>query len=275
MPDPNHAAATPPAFAPPVPAEDATRDFPLDIVADDGSVIDAQLFLPAAQGRYPAVLLLTDIRGVRPVFVAIARRLAAGGHAVLLPNLFHRVGRAPVAPPDMSLQDEQGRALAAELRASVTRQGMQVDFSAHLRALREYAEVDADRVGVVGYCMGGAISLWLAADFPHAVVAAASIHGGRLVVDGPESPHLLADKISARLYFGHAENDATIPEESIRVLERTLATAGCKFASEIYASARHGFAVADSAAYDAAASQRHWSALSALLGEALRPPPQP
>ncbi|MFT4198716.1 MAG: dienelactone hydrolase family protein [Pseudoxanthomonas sp.] len=238
-----------------------------DIPSADG-LIDAETFHPDGSGPFPALLLFTDIRGPRPVYSRLAQRLAGRGLYVLLPHPYYRAGRAPVVDPALPVQDERAHAQRQALRAALTPAALVRDFDALVAFLDARPETDAQRLGVVGYCMSGAFALRLAARFPARVRAAASFHGGGLTTDAADSPHLLADRLAARLYFGHAEQDASMPAAAIALLERSLAQAGADFRSEVY-PARHGFAIEDASAYDAAAAARHLQALQALLDDTL------
>jgi carboxymethylenebutenolidase len=117
--------------------------------------------------------------------------------------------------------------------------------------------------------MGGGLSLRAAAQLPDRVVAAASFHGGNLAPDDPNGPQAVVDRVRAELYFGHADNDASMPPEQIARLEAALDAAGVRYTSELYAGASHGFTMSDMPVYDAAAEQRHWDALLGLLARAL------
>lgn len=241
----------------------------VNIPAADG-VIDAHAYHPAGSGTWPAMLLLfTDIRGVRPVFEAMGQRLAAHGYAVLLPNTYYRGGHAPVLDPTLPVADEAAKARRATLRAALTPQALRADILLLLDYLAAQPYVHGAKVGVIGYCMSGSFALRAAADFPNRIAAAASFHGGSLATAAPDSPHLNAGRIKAQLYFGHAEADASMPPEAIARLDSALAQAGVKFTSEVYA-ARHGFAVADGPAYDAAAAEKHWQSLLGLFGSTLK-----
>jgi len=250
-----------------IPNETTTIDRNVDIVTDHG-IIDAHLYYPAADGTWPGVLLLTDIRGTRPAFEAIARRLTANGYVVLLPNIYYRAGRAPVLDPNIPFGDEATRARRQELRATLTPEAVHADLAALTDYLAGDSHVRAAGLGVVGYCLTGAFALAAAADFPELIVAAASFHGGGLATDAPESPHRRADRIKARLYFGHADQDPSIPAEMIERLEAALRQAGVAFRSEVYAGARHGFAVADGQSFSPDAAERHWRNLIDLLDTA-------
>lgn len=240
----------------------------VDIKTGDGTM-DASLFLPEGQGPWPAVILLTDAFGIRPVFEAMARRLASAGYVVLLPNVYYREGRAPLPNLDGSFADEAFRSRIMGLIGTLTPERVRTDAAAELEFLAAQPRVKGPRVGVVGYCMSGSMAVRMAADFPERIAAAASFHGGRLATDAPDSPHLLVGKVKGELYFGHADQDGSMPAEAIARLEAALKEAGVKARSELHTGARHGFAVEGMAAYDQAASERHWSTLLELFGRTL------
>jgi carboxymethylenebutenolidase len=240
------------------------------LIASPDGQIDARLFRPdSGAADVAAVILLTDIRGSRPVYEELASRIAAAGHAVLLPNVYYRSTPAPQVTPGAPFDDET-RARLHGYRALLTVDAQIRDFAAYVGELDRLGGIDAGRIGVVGYCLTGSFSLRLAAQYPDRVRAAASFHGGDLArEDDPQSPHLLAGQIRARLYIGHADQDASAPPEQIATLDRALAQGGVDFTTEFYAGAKHGFAIADSAAYDAAASERHLRRLLNVFEETL------
>ena len=112
--------------------------------------------------------------------------------------------------------------------------------------------------------MGG-LALYTAGTYPERVAAAAGFHGGRLATDAPDSPHLVAEHVTAELYFGHADEDGSMPPEQQRLLEETLTAAGVRHRCEVYPGAHHGYTQADTAAYDKEGDERHWAALLDLL----------
>lgn len=243
----------------------------IDVAAQDG-VIDAYFVTPEGGGPFPAVVLLSDIRGSRPTYDAMADRLARSGYAVLLPNLYHRGGRAPHIAPGQTMADAGVGERLRGHRAALTPEALQGDFAALTAFLDASPQVDARRIGVVGYCMSGAFALRFAAQFPDRVRAAASFHGGDLArADDAQSPHLLAPRIKARLYIGHADQDASAPPDQIARLDGALAAAGVEHVAELYEGALHGFAITDAAAYNARASEDHWTSLLGLFAGALEP----
>jgi len=254
-----------PTRAPEVPAATATRTRSLRINTEDG-MADAYLVTPERSGSFPGVLLYSDIMGVRPVFLDMARRLAAAGFTVLLPNLFYRHG--PPADPPLSVHQsaEFGQLLA--LGQSLSRALIERDARAYTAALRADAATGPGALGCVGYCMSGAFALWTAAASPDEFGAAASFHGGHLSTAAPDSPDLLAARSRAELYFGFAQTDAFMKPEAIERLRARLTAAGRPFVAEVYPGTYHGFAIAD-ASPDPAAIERHWRELIGFLTRTL------
>jgi carboxymethylenebutenolidase len=247
---------------------DLSRDH-LDIATPD-STADAYLSRPSS-GKHPGVLVFMDAIGLRPRMEEMADRIAGHGYTVLVPNLFYRAGRAPVVPNIVErLQGEDRASVFGELgphMAALTPEVAARDTAAYVETLDRYA--DGGAIATVGYCMGGALAMRAAAQFPDRVAAVASFHGGRLA-EGESGPHTLADRIRAELYFGHADNDGSMPPEAIARLEAALDAAGVRYTSEVYAGAAHGYSMSDMPVHDEQAEQRHWDALFALLDRALR-----
>ncbi|MGW1104478.1 dienelactone hydrolase family protein [Streptomyces sp. NPDC002540] len=251
----------------------SVRGTSVDIPTQDG-VADAYLAHPDDSGPHPAVLVYSDAFGLRPRLKKSADRLAGAGYAVLVPNVFYRHGRAPV----VELPDFIGPAARPELferigpmMQSLTPDAAMRDADAYLTWLAESSLTADGPVGVTGYCMGAGLALRTAGTYPDRVAAAAGFHGGRLATDSPDSPHLLAGRITAELYFGHADQDSSLPPEQIDRLDEALTAAGVRHHSEVYPGAHHGFTQADTAAYDSTADERHWTALTALLDRTIGP----
>ncbi|GAA3045345.1 dienelactone hydrolase family protein [Streptomyces glomeratus] len=249
----------------------ATRGTSLDIPTRDGTA-DAYLVHPDDRSPHPAVLLYMDAFGLRPRLKAMADRLARNGYTVLVPNLFYRHGRAPLVElPDLidtSERPDLFRQIMPFMRA-LTPQAAERDADAYLRRLADCPEAADGPVGVTGYCMGARLALRTAGTHPDRVAAVAGFHGGRLATDSPDSPHLVAGRVTAEAYFGHADRDPSLPPEQIERLEKALTEAGVRHRCEVYPGARHGFTQADTSAYGAEAAERHWTELLALLDRAL------
>jgi len=232
---------------------------------------DAFVCRPEGERRWPGVIYLTDIGGIRPVFHDMARRLAAEGYVVLMPNVFYRTARPPVFEHKPGASEEQFRKRFAELTAPLSPEAIESDALAWLSVLDRHASVTAGaKIGVAGYCYTGGVAMRTAAALPERVAAAASFHGGGLATDAPSSPHLLLPRIQAQLYFGHAVRDRSMPEEAIRKLDSALGEWGGVYQSEIYDGAYHSWTVPDSPVYNQLQAERAFSKLTELFARALR-----
>ncbi|MFE7311829.1 dienelactone hydrolase family protein [Streptomyces sp. NPDC057555] len=242
-----------------------------DLPTPDGTA-DAYLAHPDDGAPHPGVLLYMDAFGLRPALEAMARRLAGHGYTVLVPNVFYRSGRTPLVELPEHINPAERPEIFATLMPimqSFTPDMAVRDAGAYLDWLAASPLVADGPVGTAGYCMGGALAVRTAAAYPDRIAAAAAFHTGRLVTDTEDSPHRLLDRVTAELYFGHADQDQSMTAEQIAVLERTLDEVGARFRSELYEGAHHGYTQTDTAAYNAEAAERHWQALLDLLGRTL------
>lgn len=249
----------------------ATQGSVVDIPTPDG-IADAYLTHPATGGPHPAVLLYMDAFGLRPHLRAMADRLAAAGYVVLVPNVFYRHGKAPVVELpefiDLAARPEIVESILPIVQTLTPERAMQ-DAAAYLDWLAESPLTAGESIGLTGYCMGAKLALHTAGTYPDRIAAAAGFHGAYLATDAPDSPHLLADRITAELYFGHADQDAGNPAEQIERLDKALTTAGVRHQTETYVGAQHGYTQADTSSYSEEATDRHWAALLSLFGRRL------
>jgi carboxymethylenebutenolidase len=244
----------------------------VDIPTADGTA-DAYLAAPEKRGRHPGVLLYMDAFGLRPRLEEMAQRLAGHGYVVLVPNVFYRQGRAPLVDTGNLMDPDVRGSMFTVLRPwmqQLTPQRAMSDADAYLDLLAGDDRVADGPVGVTGYCMGGALALRTAAHRPEQVAAVAAFHPGRLVTDAPDSPHLLVDRLRAEVYIASADNDRSMTPEQQQRLDQALTEAGVRHVCEQYDGATHGFTMSDTAVYDEAATERHWSALLDLLCRTLR-----
>ena len=252
----------------------ALRTSTVDIPTTDG-IADAFLTAPDDGAHHPGVLLYMDAFGPRPRLEEMAEHIAAHGYVVLLPHVFYREGPAPRLDTS-SLKDPDRRAKLLEKISpwirELTPDRVASDADAYVGYLRAHDQVDGGPLGVTGYCMGGALALRTAASHPGDVGAVAAFHPGRLATDAPDSPHRLADRIEAEVYVASADQDPSMPPEQLERLDAALTEAGVTHMCEQYDGAAHGFTMSDTAAYDEAATERHWKALLGLFRRALREP---
>lgn len=240
----------------------------VDVTTPDGEA-DAHFVHPTS-GAHPGVLIWPDAFGLRPAMKQIARRLAGSGYAVLVVNPYYRIGRAPLPAPGSDFNDEKTRKEMMTLMGSLTAERQATDARAFVDYLDAQPAVDAKRkLGTMGYCMGGPITVRTAAARADRIGAGASFHGGRLVTDEPDSPHLLVPKLNAHYLFAIAENDDEAEPETKEVLRQAFAKRKLPAEIEVYEGALHGWCPPDMPVYHEAQAERAWGRLLALLERAL------
>jgi carboxymethylenebutenolidase len=239
------------------------------ISTDDGDCRTSVFTPDAGAGPWPGAIFFMDGLGIRPVLFDMAQRLADAGYVALLPDMFYRAG--PYEPLDVNEVFASGdvRAALAPFLGSTDNRRAAQDAGAFLSYLERRDDVSGPGVGTTGYCMGGGISLTVAATYPERIAAAASFHGGSLATDSELSPHLLVDRIQGRVYVGAADNDGSYPPEMAARLIEALMGASVEHRHDLYAGAAHGWTMADAPVYDAGAAERHWAALLDLFAESL------
>ena len=230
----------------------------------------ACLFHPinrSATSRGAGVILYMDAFGPRPALDSMAERLAEGGYVVLVPDLFYRFGQYGPFDAKTAFANEATRDQLMGMIQATSQDMTRADSAAFIGALTEAGA--GDRIGVVGYCMGGGRALTAAAAYPDRVAAAASFHGGRLATDAHDSPHRHVSTIKGRVYVGSAGVDASFPPDQSGRLAEALRAAEVDHVIENYVGMAHGWAVPDHAVFDPAGSERHWKRLLTLFEETL------
>jgi carboxymethylenebutenolidase len=223
---------------------------------------------PDRGGPHPVILFFMDAPAIREELRDMARRLASVGYYVMLPNLYYRSGVMELGPlsPD---PDSPDRKRMFDLMNSLSIDLVMSDADALLaHAKGQAAALDA-KVGCLGYCMSGQYAINAAARHPERVAAAASIYGTALVTDRHDSPHLIAGRATAELYFACAEVDRWAPLETVEELSQSLQTHGVEAEVEVYPGVEHGFAFPLRPAYDRASAERHWERLFSLFARTL------
>jgi carboxymethylenebutenolidase len=227
-------------------------------------------FVHPKTGKYPGVLIWPDIFGLRPTFKEMATRLAESGYAVLVINPFYRVRKAPTAPDHADMSDPATRDALMALMGSLTPETAEVDARAFVPYLDSQSAVDKQKkLGTTGYCMGGPFVMRTAALFPDRIGAGATFHGGSLVTDKPDSPHLLIPKMKAHYLIAIAENDDKKQPDAKDVLRNAFASAHLLSEIEVYTGTMHGWCPPDSHVYNKVQAEKAWSRMLALFSSSL------
>jgi carboxymethylenebutenolidase len=247
----------------------------VEIKTPDG-ICDAAFIHPKS-GSHPGVLIWPDAFGLRPSMREMAKRLAAEGYSVLVPNPFYRMGKAPFFTDASTVNFQTDRGKIQPLMDSVNASGNpEKDAVAYIAFLDAQKEVNkSKKIGTQGYCMGGPLVVRTCAAVPNRVGAGASFHGGGLVTDKPDSPHLLAPKIKAHMYFGIASNDDMRQPDAKDKLKEAFAAAHVPAEIEVYSESLHGWCVPDMPAnagkpiYNKPDAERAWGKLEGLYKTSL------
>jgi len=239
-------------------------DSDVTIKTPDGTC-DAYFVHPAS-GTAPAVLVWPDIFGLRPAFRSMSKRLAESGYSVLVINPFYRTKPAPTADKGAATPIPDLLPLAQALNETTH----MTDAKAFIGWLDQQSSVAKNRkVGTQGYCMGGPMAFRAAAAVPDRVGAVASFHGGGLVTDMPNSPHLQAAKTHAQFLIAIAANDDMRAPKDKDIMKESFAKASLPAEIEVYTGAAHGWCPFDSGVYNEPQAEKAWSRLLALYGKAL------
>ena len=234
----------------------------VDIPTKDGATATF-IVHPDRDGPHPVVLFFMDAPGIREELRDMARRIAAAGYYVMLPNLYYRRGAMELKdlPP---LPEAEARARMFDLMGSITIPMVMEDGDCLLNFADRDPAASKGKIATLGYCMSGQYAINFAARYPDRVAAAASIYGVQLVTDRPDSPHLAAQKAAGELYFACAEHDTYAPMEMVQTLDQLVKSKNLNAEVELYEGVHHGFAFPQRAVYDKPAAERHWARLFAL-----------
>jgi carboxymethylenebutenolidase len=240
----------------------------VDIPTQDGATTTF-IVHPEREAPHPVVIFFMDAPAIREELRDMARRIAAAGYYVMLPNLYYRQGVLELKDlPLLAEAEARDRMFGFMNALSISKVMEDAD------AVLEFADRDpaaaAGPIGALGYCMSGQYAINLAARWPQRVGAAASIYGVRLVTDQADSPHLACAKAKGELYFACAEHDAYAPLEMVEALDQSIKARKLNAEVELYPGVHHGFAFPQRQAYDKEAAERHWERLFALFRRNLR-----
>lgn len=236
----------------------------VSITTPDGTC-DAYFVHPAT-GSAPGVVVWPDIFGLRGAMRQMGKRLAETGYSVLVVNPFYRTQKSPTAVKGAATPIAD----VVPLARTLNEQTHMTDARAFVAWLDQQPSVARNRkMGTQGYCMGGPMAFRTAAAMPDRVGAVASFHGGGLVTDQPNSPHVQASKTQAQFLVAIAANDDQRSPNDKTALRATFDAAKRPAEIEVYTDAAHGWCPPDSGVYNEPLAERAWSRLLALYGKAL------
>src|SRR5216684_1723928 len=242
----------------------AVTESDVSVMTPDGAA-DCYFVHPAS-GTAPGVLVWPDIFGLRPAFGQVGTRLAESGSSVLVVNPFYRVKKAPTAEAGAKTPIPQLMPLAQALNETT----QMTDAKAFIGWLDRQSSVAKNRkIGTQGYCMGGPIAFRTAAAVSDRVGAVASFHGGGLVTDKPNSPHLQASKTKAQFLIAIAANDDARSPDEKNVMKEKFDKANLPAEIEVYTGAAHGWCPPDTQVYNEPQAEKAWNRLLVLYGKAL------
>jgi carboxymethylenebutenolidase len=230
----------------------------------------AYVFTPdKGDGPWPVAIFYTDAIGIRPTVFDMGERLASHGYTVLMPDLFWRLGAyEPVAPMEFFTNRET----MMKFVTSTSAEKAMADTGVWLDWIAKHPKAKPGKVGVNGYCMGGKLALTAAGTYPDRIAAVGAFHAAGVATDAPDSPHLLADKIKAKVLVAGADEDNGFDQAQCERLSKALKDAGVDAEVGIWTGKKHGYAPPDMPVYDKDASERHWKELVALYDETLKQP---
>ncbi|MGI9201786.1 MAG: dienelactone hydrolase family protein [Woeseiaceae bacterium] len=256
----------------------ATLSLMLPAVANAKEVVEQEIivgtpdgeadcyFVHPAEGAHAGVIVWPDIKGIRPAFRQMGKRLAESGYSVLVVNPYYRTAKGEVIEPGESFGDPAVRERLMPHARSLSPETCVSDGRAFVEFLDTQESVDSDRmIGTTGYCMTGSYTIRLAAAIPERIGAGGSFHGGGLATDQPDSPHLLAPKIEAGLLIAIAQNDDEKEPHAKGMLRQAFDEAGVSAEIEVYEGAMHGWCPPDSDVYNAVQAERAWDRLLDLF----------
>ena len=245
-----------------------------------GELVEAMVARPDTAAEpvpLTGVLFYMDAFGLRPRIGEMAERIASWGYVVMAPNVFHRYGTVAETAPDGPLTTPEAReAFFGSLRprledlfSPARRPELLDDLRGYAATLHQLEGVSHRPIGITGYCMGARLAVLTAGALGDGVGAVGGFHGGGLVTDQPDSPHLALSGATAEFLFGHADNDRSNTPEQMAALDRAMSDAGLSYHSAVYAGAPHGYSMADTSSYDPRATERMFTELRDLYARAL------
>ncbi len=226
---------------------------------------------PDGVGPFPAVIVYMPASGIRDELIGIAQRIASAGYYTVLPNLYYRLAaNVDIDANRLGQADYQPVAdYMIALSGNLTNARVIADTGAIIDFLDSRPAAGSERIGGVGYCMGGRLVMASVGAHPERMLAAASMYGAGIVTDEPDSAHRDLDRVVGELYFGLAENDIYVDDAETAALKAHLATLDVVNTVELYPGTEHGFCFPERYCYAPEATARHYERLADLFARQL------
>ncbi len=225
----------------------------LTIKTTDGEM--ETLVVSHDDGPRPPVIIYMDAPGIREELYGFARRIAAEGYTVLLPDMYYRLGRLRF---DMSTADDAVREQMFSAMRSLNNSLVMTDTAGILAWMQKDSRVKKGPAGCIGYCMSGQYVVTAAGTYPEFFAASASLYGVGIVTDAPDTPHKLASSMKGELYLGFAETDEWVPDNVIPDLRTELDAHKVSYTLDIWPGTGHGFCFPERDAYVKDAAEQVW-----------------
>ena len=231
-------------------------------LATADGLMPAHLARPARGGPYPAVIVVMEAFGLNPHIKEVAERLAREGYVAIAPDLYYRFG-SPVVP-----YDDVPRAVGFMQKFEDAQ--LMAEMGVVIQHLKATEGVRADRIGVVGFCVGGRIAFLTACRHPAAIKVAVPFYGGGIAADTPTAPIHAADRLQCPVLFFFGETDRMIPPDQIRRIDETLKRLKKTAEIKVFPGAGHGFFCNDRAAFHQESAQAAWEMTRLSLSKYLK-----
>lgn len=228
----------------------------LTLQVSDGTSMQAHTIFPEGKGPFPGILLIQEAFGVNGHIRRVGARLAQEGYAVIAPEMFHRSAAPGLEIPygDFSLVMPHFQALTLE--------GMTKDLEATYAWLHAQAEVDKEKIGAIGFCLGGRVAFIANAVLP--LQAAVSYYGGSL-----DQVASMAPGLSGAHLFVWGGLDKHITQEVRDKVIGAVTQAGKPHASIVFSYADHAFNCDDRPSFHPQAAKEAWALSMAFLHDRL------
>jgi carboxymethylenebutenolidase len=231
-----------------------------------GEEMGGYLARPKAGGARPAVLVFMEIFGVNSHIRDVTERVAREGYVALAPDYFHRTGAGVEYD-----YDPKGLAAGMKLLGALKSAEMIADAKGAIAWLRSRDDVRGNRIGAIGFCIGGHMTYLTACETD--VRASASFYGGGIAAaQGPGGGTPTIDrtsKIAGTIVCFFGGRDGMIPATQVDAIREALVTSGVRHHIQVYPEADHGFFCDQRATFDPAAAEDAWRRVKELFASEL------